>query len=83
MVEYLVVILEGVFAEELFKFLWVVLEFEGFCWYDKVVFVSKVFSKEVENHVATSTDVGRIHRHLAKEILEFWIKNRQGSQTIP
>ena len=50
---------------------------------NQVFLIIEMLLEEVENHVATSTDVGRIHGHLAKEILEFRIKNRQGSQTIP
>ena len=39
--------------------------------------------EEVENHVATTTDVRWIHRHLAKEILHLWVKHSQGAQAIP
>ena len=50
---------------------------------DEVLLVIEVLLQEIENHVAAATDVRRIHRHLAEEILHFRIENRQGAQTIP
>ena len=59
------------------------LEFEGFCWYDKVVFVSKVFSKEVENHVAALAVIAWVHGHLSEEVLASGHDDSKCAKSVP
>ena len=39
--------------------------------------------QEIENHIATLTDVRRIHRHLSKEIFSIGHNYGKCSQTVP
>ena len=49
----------------------------------QVLLVIKMLLEEVENHIAATTDVRRIHRHLAEEILYIRIEHGEGTQSVP
>ena len=49
----------------------------------QVLLVIKMLLEEVENHIAATTDVRRIHRHLSEEILYIRIEHGKGTQSVP
>lgn len=51
--------------------------------HDEVVLVVEVLLEEIEDHVAADADVARIHGHLAKEVPDVGIDDRQRAETIP
>ena len=69
MVEQPVVFLEIILIEELLELILRRVDLYGLDRNDKMLIVSEMLAEEVENHVTSSADERRVHRHLPKEIL--------------
>ena len=78
-----IVCLEVIFCKDGSQITLWSIQFQRFHREYEVLLVIEMLLEEIENHVAATTDVRRIHRHLAEEIFYFRIENRQSAQTIP
>ena len=82
-VEYEIVLLEVVLAEQRRKLLLRRLYLQRMEWQDEVVLVVEVLLEEVENHVAAAAYVRRVHSHLAEEILHVRLDDGECAETVP
>ena len=78
-VENEIVLLEIVLAEQLGKFFFGRFNLQRLKRNDEVVLVVEVLLEEIEYHVASTTDVRRIHCHLAEEVLNVGFDDGEGT----
>ena len=58
-------------------------QFKGFCGNDQSIFIAKVFTQEIENHVTSLAVIAGVHGHLTKEILTTRHDDSQCTKSVP
>ena len=76
-VQNAIVLVKVLAVEKLLQFLLVSFNFQRFHRDNQAFFVVEILLQEVENHVASLTDVRGIHGHLAEEVLDVGLNNCQ------
>ena len=74
---------EVLFTEQGFQFTLVSFNFQRFHRDNEVILVIKMLLQEIENHVASLSDIGGIHGHFSKEILDIGLDDSQSTQAVP
>lgn len=82
-VEYEVVLLEVVLAEQGCELLLRSLYLQWVKRQDEVVLVVEVLLEEVEDHVAATAYVRRVHGHLAEEVLHVGLDDGERAESVP
>ena len=82
-VQYQIVLLEGIAIEQLFQLVYIGFQFQRFQRNNQLLFVVKVLSQEVKDHVTSLPDVGGVHGHLAEVVFDVGANDGNGSQSVP
>ena len=82
-IENTIVCTEVIFGKERLQLTLWSFYFQWFHRDNKILLIIEMLLEEIENHVATTANIRRIHCHLAKEIFQLGIEHSKSSQTIP